>query len=99
LHAKHEELKICDCLKLSDLQQLTQEWKVDVIQEKRMVHLQDLPAITNFSFCQNIFSLELTDLSGLRNCQGIGNIHHLTIDGGDTFYTTKGLGKVTGAAF
>jgi hypothetical protein len=48
-----KKLEISNCTNLSDLLQLTQDWKVDFNQKKRVV-LYYLPALLNFSFCQNI---------------------------------------------
>jgi hypothetical protein len=60
------------------------------------VFLCDLPALVDFSFCHNIYSLELMYLSGLRNCLGVANIHYLHIERCDGLISTEGLGKVTG---
>jgi hypothetical protein len=89
-----KELDICDCPNLSDLRQLN--WKIDFIHEKRVVRLSKLPFLIDFAFCQNIYSLRLTNLSGLTNCQRIGNIHHLTIEECENLTCTDGLGKVIG---
>jgi hypothetical protein len=66
------------------------------MEKRRVVRLSNLPAFSNFTICQNIYSLELVGLSWLDNCQGIGNIHSLTIDQCNLIVTTAGLGTVTG---
>jgi hypothetical protein len=91
-----KKLEIENCRKLSDLQQVTREWKMDFIPEKRVVRLSDLPSVNDFSFCQSFFSLKLSNLPGLKNCRGIGNIHYLTIADCKNMISTDGLGKVTG---
>jgi hypothetical protein len=77
------------------LKKLTQYWE-NYMEEKRDVHFSIPPALSNFSFCQNIYSLKLVGLSWLDNCQGIGNIHSLTIEHCPFITTTAGLGIVTG---
>jgi hypothetical protein len=91
-----KKLEICECWNLCDLQQLTREWSIDFFQKKRVLCLSELQTLNEFSFCQNIYSLELVKLSLLESCQGIGNIHNLTIQWCYKFTSTEGLGKVTG---
>jgi hypothetical protein len=91
-----KRLQINHCPKLSDLLQVTREWKVDIIQEKREVRLSNLPALNDLSFCQNIYFLQLDRLQQLNSCQGIGNIHHLKISSCKNLISTEGLGNVTG---
>jgi hypothetical protein len=94
---KVKKLEITECWNLSDLQQLSREWEIDFFLGKRVIRLFHLHALRDFSFCQNIYSLELSSLSGLRNCRGIGNIHRLTIVECNNLMSTEGLGKVTGS--
>jgi hypothetical protein len=91
-----KKLEICECSNLCDLQQLTREWSIDYFEKKRVVCLSELQTLNEFSFCQKIYSLELVRLSLLKNCQGIGNIHNLTIQWCGKLTSTEGLGKVTG---
>jgi hypothetical protein len=59
------------------------------------VCISDLPLLVNFSFCKNIFSLELSELPGLVNCHGIENVHELRIVRCDKLITTEGLVNIT----
>jgi hypothetical protein len=88
------KLEIKNCENLSNLQEITQLWS-NFMKEKRTVHLSNLPALADFLFCRNIYSLKLSDLSGLQNCTGISNIQELVIEFCDNFTTTDGLGIIT----
>jgi hypothetical protein len=90
-----KQLIIICCQKLSNLKEMTRDW-CDFMNERREVVLGDLPALTDFIFCRNIYSLELTNLSGLKTCHGIGNIHELTIESCKSLISTVGIGRITG---
>jgi hypothetical protein len=91
------KLEIRNCEQLSDLQEMTMDWSHDFLVEKRVVQLFRLPSLQNFSFCRNTFSLELTEMPQMRNCEGIGNIHDLILIGCNKLNSTGGLGTVTGS--
>jgi hypothetical protein len=90
-----KELNIFDCNRLSDMKAMTLDWK-DYMKEERTVNLSSLPVLFDFSFCRNIYSLDLSRLSGLKTCTGISNIHHLKLDECENLISTEGLGSVTG---
>jgi hypothetical protein len=90
-----KELSVFSCESLSDMRAVTLDWK-DYMKEKRTVSLSIVPCLADFSFCRNIYSLDLSRLLGLKSCAGISNIHHLVIYECKKLITMEGLGLVTG---
>jgi hypothetical protein len=87
-------LTISNCILLRNLPEMLREWS-DSVEEKRTLELLYLPFLVNFSFAQNIYSLTLSGLPGLTDCQGIQNIHYLQINDCKNLVTLEGLGTVT----
>jgi hypothetical protein len=55
---------------------------------------EDLPSMTDFTFCQNIYQVELLATETLVNLQGFNNISCLKIVSCFHLVTTEGIGKV-----
>jgi hypothetical protein len=85
------EVEIRSCKNL-DLQSLYREnpsfWK-------KYIHLSDL-SITDFSFCRNLYFLQLNDLPQLRNFSGIRNVGRLVVENCHNLITTEGLEEFIG---
>jgi hypothetical protein len=64
---------------------------------ERNVKLVFLKYVKNFHYCKNIYQLELSHCLGLATCQGIANIHHLTIKNCESLMNTAGLQNITGS--
>jgi hypothetical protein len=86
-----EEVTIYNCHGLTNLDEMTLDWKME---ENRNVWLSSLNGLSVFTFCQNIYYLELTNLRELRSCDGIGNIQKLTLKKCTNLMCTKGLGVI-----
>jgi hypothetical protein len=92
-----KKVEIRNCEQLTDLLEMTMDWNHDFLAEKRVVQLFRLPSLQNFSFGRNIFSLELTEMLQMKNCEGIGNIYNLILIECNNLNSTEGLGTVTGS--
>jgi hypothetical protein len=67
------------------------------IDEKRIVSISIFWSLKDFSFCKNIYKLNLSFLDGLISCENIMNIHHLEIYYCKNLTSSKGLKNITGS--
>jgi hypothetical protein len=65
------------------------------LQKKCSLHLDEyLSSMNDFSFCQNIYEVEVSSMKQLYNLQGFNNISCLKIIGCHNLITTEGIGKI-----
>jgi hypothetical protein len=63
---------------------------------RREIAVVALPLLRDFSFCQYLYHLKLSNLDELISCEGISNIHTLEISDCDALISTKGLRNIFG---
>jgi hypothetical protein len=72
--------------------------ETNYLEMKRTVSLTNLHSVQNFNFCQNIYQLSLHTVGrNLTTCEGIANIHILSITNCIHLNTTLGLNNITGS--
>jgi hypothetical protein len=64
---------------------------------RRKVGVCLLSRCIDFSFCRNIYELELFSLDMMTSCAEIMNIHFLTVKHCDNLTTSQGLRNITGS--
>jgi hypothetical protein len=67
------------------------------VHERREVCISNFRSLKDFSFCKNIYDLNLSDLNGLISCDNIMNIHHLKVIDCVNLKSSKGLKNITGS--
>jgi hypothetical protein len=65
--------------------------------KKRALSITSCPSLRVFTFCKNIYQIDLSNLNGLVDCKGIMNIHHLKITNCISLVSTEGLQNITGS--
>jgi hypothetical protein len=69
----------------------------EVSGQRKYLHVGSCFHLNDFSFCRNILELELYSLGNLYSCEGIMNIHHLTVRSCYYLTSSRGLRNITGS--
>jgi hypothetical protein len=80
-----------DFMSLEEIQE-----SMDLV-NKRALSIASFQSLRVFTFCKNIYQVELSYLDGLVDCKGIMNIHHLKITSCYSFVSTEGLQNIAGS--